>query len=162
MNPLAAFTRSGRKLIDVLPHGVQPRAWQALEASHLALFRASGRRLGTGFGGVRFLFLHHFGAKSGAERVTPLVYIKDGDRLVVIASKGGDRRNPAWYHNLKAHPDVRVELRGEVRPVQARVAAGEERERLWKKAAAVWPDYERYQQRVPDRQIPVVVLEPRG
>jgi deazaflavin-dependent oxidoreductase (nitroreductase family) len=162
MNPLAVFTRSGRKVIDVLPHGVQPRAWQALEVSHLALFRVSGRRLGTGFGELRFLFLHHFGAKSGVERITPLAYLKDGDRLVVIASKGGDRRNPAWFHNLKAHPDVRVELRGGVRNVNARIAAGEERARLWKKAAQLWPDYERYQARVPDRQIPVVVLEPRG
>jgi deazaflavin-dependent oxidoreductase (nitroreductase family) len=162
MNPLAVFTRSGRKMIDALPHGVQPRAWQALQTSHIALFRASGRRLGTEFGGLRFLFLHHFGAKSGVERVTPLVYIKDGDNLAIIASKGGDRRNPAWLHNLKAYPDVRVELRGEVRPVRARVAEGEERERLWTKAASAWPDYDRYQKRVPDREIPVVVLEPRA
>ena len=162
MNPLAVFTRGGRKLIDALPHGLQPKAWQALQASHLALFRASGRRLGTDVAGLRFLFLHHFGAKSGVERVTPLVYIPDGQRMVIIASKGGDRRHPAWFHNLKANPDVRVELRGEVRPVRARAAEGEERERLWKKAAATWPDYDRYQQRASEREIPVVVLEPRG
>jgi deazaflavin-dependent oxidoreductase (nitroreductase family) len=162
MNPLVIFTRSGRKLLDILPQSVQPQAWRALEVSHLALFRVSGRRLGTAFGDVRFLFLHHFGAKSGVERVSPLVYVRDGDRLVLIASKGGDRRNPAWLYNLKAHPDVRVEMHGEVRNVKARVATGDERKRLWKKAAKAWPDYERYQARVPERKIPVVVLEPRA
>jgi len=162
MNPLTVFTRGGRKLIDALPNGLQPRAWQALQASHLALFRASGRRLGTEIAGMRFLFLHHFGAKSGVERVTPLAYFPDDERLVIIASKGGDRRHPAWFHNLKANPDVRVELRGEVRPVLARVTEGEERKRLWKKAAAAWPDYDRYQQRATNREIPVVVLESRA
>jgi proline iminopeptidase len=81
---------------------------------------------------------------------------------VLIPSKGGDRRNPAWLYNLKAHPDVRVEMHGEVRNVKARVATGDERKRLWKKAAKAWPDYERYQARVPERKIPVVVLEPRA
>jgi F420H(2)-dependent quinone reductase len=162
MNPLAIFTRSGRALIDVLPPQLQPRAWQALQSSHLALFRVSGRRFGTDFSGLRFLFLHSFGAKTGIERVTPLVYVEDGKNVAIIASKGGDTRQPAWFHNLKATPDVRVELRGEVRPVRARVAQGEERERLWKKAAKAWPDYDRYQERAPHRQIPVVVLEPRG
>jgi F420H(2)-dependent quinone reductase len=162
MKPLAVFSRSGRKMIDALPHGMQPRAWQALQASHVALFRASGRRLGTDIGGLRFLFLHHFGAKSGVERIAPLVYVSDGDNLAIVASKGGDVRHPAWLHNLKAHPDVRVELRGEVRNVRARIAQGEERERLWKKAVKVWPDYEWYQRRAPHREIPVVVLEPRA
>jgi deazaflavin-dependent oxidoreductase (nitroreductase family) len=162
MNVLPLFSRGGRKLIDALPPGMQPRAWQALQASHIAIFRASGRRLGTDLGGLKFLFLHHFGAKSGVERITPLVYVEDGDRLAIIASKGGDRRHPAWFHNLKAHPDVRVELRGEVRPVRARVVEGEERERLWKKATKVWPEYDNYQARAPHREIPVVVLEPRG
>jgi F420H(2)-dependent quinone reductase len=162
MNILPVFSRSGRKLIDRLPADMQPRAWQALQSSHVALFRVSGRRLGTNIGDLRFLFLHHFGAKSGVERIAPLVYVSDGDNLAIIASKGGDTRHPAWFHNLKAHPDVRVELRGEVRNVRARVAAGEERERLWKKAVKAWPDYEWYQRRAPHREIPVVVLEPRA
>jgi deazaflavin-dependent oxidoreductase (nitroreductase family) len=161
MRVLPIFSRSGRKLIDALPAGMQPRAWQALQASHLALFRVSGRRFGTEIGGLRFLFLHNYGAKTGIERVTPLVYVEDGERLAIIASKGGDVRQPAWFHNLKATPDVRVELRGAVRNVRARVAEGEERERLWRKAVATWPDYEWYQRRAPHRQIPVVVLEPR-
>jgi deazaflavin-dependent oxidoreductase (nitroreductase family) len=124
MSVLPLFSRGGRRLIDAMPAGMQPRAWQALQATHLAVFRASGRRYGTEIGRLRFLFLHNFGAKTGAERITPLVYIDDGENLAIIASKGGDRRHPAWFHNLKAHPDVRVELRGEVRNVRARIASG--------------------------------------
>jgi deazaflavin-dependent oxidoreductase (nitroreductase family) len=132
-----------------------------MQASHLALFRASGRRLGTSFGGVKVLFLHHRGAKSGAERLSPLLYVRDGDNLAIIASKGGHVRHPAWFHNLKAHPDIEVETRSGRRPVHARIAEGEERERIWRTAASVWPDYNRYQERAPHREIPVVVLEPR-
>lgn len=161
MNVLPYFSRGGRRLIDALPPSAQPRAWQALQNSHIAIFRASGRRLGTEIGDLKFLFLHHFGAKSGVERITPLVYIEDGDNLAIIASKGGDRRHPAWLHNLKATPDVSVELRGEVRNVTARVAEGEERGHLWKKATKVWPEYDNYQARAPHREIPVVVLERR-
>lgn len=162
MSVLPYFSRGGRMLIDALPAKAQPRAWQALQKSHVTIFRLSGRRLGTELGNLRFLFLHHFGAKSGVERITPLVYVQDGDKLAIIASKGGDARHPAWFHNLKAHPDVRVELRGEVRPVRARIAAGEERERLWKKATKPWPEFDNYQARAPHREIPVVVLEPRA
>ena len=111
---------------------------------------------------MKVLFLHHFGAKSGAERISPLLYVEDGKNLAIIASKGGHVKNPAWYYNLKAYPDVRVEMRGEVRNVRARQAEGEERERIWKKAAAVWPDYDNYAKRAPHRKIPVIVLEPRA
>jgi len=162
MNPLSTAMAAGAKAIEALPAGGQARAWGAIQKSHLALYRLSGRRLGTGFRGVRVLFLHHFGAKSGVERISPLLYVEDGDNVAIIASKGGYVKHPAWFHNLKAHPDVRVELRKEVRNVRAREAAGDERERLWKKAAKAWPDYERYQRRAPDRKIPVVVLEPRA
>jgi deazaflavin-dependent oxidoreductase (nitroreductase family) len=162
MRPLSVMMSAGNRLLDALPPKAQSQAWKAFQGSHLALFRASGRRLGTRFGGVRVLFLHHFGAKTRAERISPLLYVEDGYNLAIIASKGGHVKHPAWFHNLKAHPDVRVELRGEVRNVRARVAAGEERERLWKKAAKIWPDYEAYQRRAPHREIPVVVLEPRS
>lgn len=162
MSVISIFTSAGNKLLDALPSKAESQAWKAFQAIHLALFRASGRRLGTSFGGVKVLFLHHFGAKSGVERISPLLYVEDGKNLAIIASKGGHVRHPAWYHNLKAHPDVRVEMRGEVRNVQARVAQGAERERIWKKAAKVWPDYDNYQKRAPHREIPVVVLEPRA
>jgi deazaflavin-dependent oxidoreductase (nitroreductase family) len=162
MNAIRPFLVVGNKLLDALPAKAETRAWQLFQSSHIALFRASGRRAGTRFGAVNVLFLHHFGAKTGVERISPLLYVEDGQNLAVIASKGGHVRHPAWFHNLKAHPEVRVEMRGEVRPVRARVASGDERERIWKKAAAVWPDYERYQQRAPHREIPVVVLERRA
>ena len=161
MNVFSMFTTAGNKLLDVLPPKAETQAWKAFQSTHLALFRISGRRLGTRFGGVKVLFLHHFGAKSGVERISPLLYLEDGGNLAIIASKGGHVRHPAWYHNLKAHPDVRVEMRGEVRNVNAREAEGEERERIWKKAVAIWPDYDNYQRRAPNRRIPVVVLEPR-
>jgi len=153
---------AGSRVLDALPSRAQAWGWQAIQSSHLALYRGSGRRLGTHLGNVTVLFLHHFGAKSGIERISPLLYIEDGKNLAIVASKGGYVKHPAWFHNLKAHPDVRVELRSEVRNVRARVAEGEERERLWKKAAKVWPDYEAYQRRAPHREIPVVVLEPRA
>ena len=161
MNVFSMFTTAGNKLLDALPPKAETQAWKVFQGSHLALFRASGRRLGTRFGGVTVLFLHHFGAKSGVERISPLLYIEDGENLAIIASKGGHVKNPAWYYNLKVHPDVRVEMRGGVRNVRARIAAGEERERLWRKAAMVWPDYDNYAKRAPHREVPVVVLEPR-
>ena len=113
MNPLSTAMAAGAKAIEALPAGGQARAWGAIQKSHLALYRLSGRRLGTGFRGVRVLFLHHFGAKSGVERISPLLYVEDGDNVAIIASKGGYVKHPAWFHNLKAHPDVRVELRKE-------------------------------------------------
>lgn len=161
MNALSPVLRAGNKLLDVLPPKAQTTAWKAFQGSHVALFRASGRRLGTRFGGVTVLFLRHKGARSGIERLSPLLYVEDGQNVAIIASKGGHVKHPAWFHNLKAHPDVTIELRGEVRPVRARVAEGEERVRIWSKATAVWPDYDRYQRRAPQREIPVVVLEPR-
>ena len=160
-SPLSLAMAAGNKLLDTLPPAVQSRAWKLMQASHLAMFRASGRRLGTSFGGVQVLFLHHLGAKSGEARLSPLLYVEDGGNLAIIASKGGHVRHPAWFHNLNAHPDVEVETRDGSRPVRARVAEGEERERIWRTAVAVWPDYERYQERAPHRTIPVVVLEPR-
>jgi F420H(2)-dependent quinone reductase len=162
-NPLTTVAlRSGNKLFDVLPPPAASRAWNLLQANHLRLFRMSGGRLGGKFGGVDVLFLHHVGRRSGAERVSPLLYVRDGDNLAVIASKGGHPRHPAWFHNLMAHPATEVELAREGRrPVRARVAEGPERERIWAKAVAVWPDYARYQARSRGRLIPVVVLERR-
>ncbi|MFL5839930.1 MAG: nitroreductase family deazaflavin-dependent oxidoreductase [Thermoleophilaceae bacterium] len=160
--PLSVALGAGNKMLDALPPAAQTRAWKLMQASHLAMFRASGRRLGTSFGGVKVLFLHHKGAKTGAERLSPLLYVEDGGNLAIIASKGGHVRHPAWFHNLQAYPDVEVETRDGRRPVRARVAEGDERERIWRSAASVWPDYERYKERAPHRRIPVVVLEPRS
>ena len=106
------------------------------------------------------LLLDHVGARSGAKRTTPLVYVEDGDDLVLVASKGGNARNPAWFHNLLAHPETTVQVGSARRPVRARVASAQERERLWPRAVAAYSGYAEYQQRTA-RQIPLVILEPR-
>jgi deazaflavin-dependent oxidoreductase (nitroreductase family) len=98
------------------------------------------------------------GAKSGTKRTTPIVYTTDGDNVVIIASKGGAPSHPDWFHNLVANPDVTVELPNETFEARARVAQGEERERLWRAQADRMPNFDEYQKNT-TRQIPVVVLE---
>jgi deazaflavin-dependent oxidoreductase (nitroreductase family) len=122
-------------------------------------FRANEGKVGGDFAGASMLLLHTVGARSGRERVNPLVYRTDGDALVILASKGGAPTNPDWFHNLVAHPDASVEVGTETRAVRARVAGGDERERLWADATAVMPGFGDYQART-TRQIPVVVLDP--
>lgn len=94
-------------------------------------------------------------------RTTPLAYLADGEDVVLVASKGGHPRNPAWFHNLMANPETTVQVGGEVLQVRARIATPEERERLWPLAEEAWPGYRTYQKRSQGREIPVVVLEPR-
>jgi deazaflavin-dependent oxidoreductase (nitroreductase family) len=107
------------------------------------------------------LLLDHVGAKSGVRRTSPLQYVEDGENVVVIASKGGFPKHPAWFHNLKANPDTTVQIGSERRRVHARVVADpEERERLWAKAVSIFRPYEDYRRRA-GREIPIVVLEPR-
>ncbi|MGA7435743.1 MAG: nitroreductase/quinone reductase family protein, partial [Solirubrobacterales bacterium] len=91
---------------------------------------------------------------------SPLLYVEDGADIVIIASKGGYEKSPAWYYNLKANPDTTVQVGPEIRKVHARIATEEERKRLWPMAVKVYPSYEQYQERT-ERQIPVVILEPR-
>jgi deazaflavin-dependent oxidoreductase (nitroreductase family) len=98
------------------------------------------------------------GAKSGQPRTTPLVHTRSGDDLVIIASKGGDPKHPAWYHNLVANPTVEVEVGTDRYSATARVAEGDEREALWKAQAALMPNFDEYQEKT-TRQIPVIVLE---
>ena len=110
--------------------------------------------------GQPVLVLEHVGAKSGQRRRTPLLYLTDGDDLVVIASAGGAARHPAWLHNLRAHPRVKLFLRGGTGVYVARETEGEDRERLWRQATAVYGGYDTYKDRAADRQIPVVRLSP--
>jgi deazaflavin-dependent oxidoreductase (nitroreductase family) len=110
--------------------------------------------------GQQILLLETVGAKSGERRRTPLVYVTDDDHVILIASKAGARRHPAWFHNLKANPDVRVLAPGRSGEYKAREARGEERGRLWAKACDYYAGYETYQDRAGSRRIPVVVLEP--
>jgi deazaflavin-dependent oxidoreductase (nitroreductase family) len=105
------------------------------------------------------LLLRTVGAKSGKPRETPLLYMTDGDRIVLVGSKAGDLRHPGWYHNVRAHPDVEVFARGRSGRYRAHEAEGEERERLWKVALDRYAGYDVYQERAGSRRIPVVVLE---
>jgi F420H(2)-dependent quinone reductase len=105
--------------------------------------------------------LDHVGAKSGTKRTTPLLYVEDGKDVVIVASKGGFPKHPAWFHNLKANPDTTVQIGPEHRAVHARVAKPEERDRLWAKAVKSYGGYEDYAARSKGREIPLVVLEPR-
>ena len=137
--------------------GILRRAAQG----HTALYRLSGGRIGHCVPGAPpMLLLDHVGAKSGTKRTIPLVYVRDGEDLVLIASKGGYPKHPAWFHNLKAHPDTEVQVGSVRRQVHARVADAAERERLWPKALQVYRGYADYQKRA-ERQIPLVILEPR-
>ena len=134
-------------------------AWRALTDSHVWLYRLTGGRIGGRVRGVDIVLLEHVGRKSGKRRTSPLLYIRDGKNLVIIASKGGAAKHPAWWINLRANAETTVQVGGERRLVRAREAEGEERERLWARVVDAWPDYENYQRRT-ERRIPVVVLEP--
>jgi F420H(2)-dependent quinone reductase len=123
------------------------------------LLTMSGGRIGSAPG--RTLLLVSTGARSGQRRETPLFFVRDAERLVLIASKGGSRSHPDWYRNLRAHPQVEVVLDGGARPYRARDAAGAERARLWALACDAYAGYAIYAERARPREIPVVVLEPR-
>ncbi|WP_249020984.1 nitroreductase family deazaflavin-dependent oxidoreductase [Conexibacter sp. S30A1] len=123
-------------------------------------FRENGGRVGGPFDGAPLLLLHHRGAKSGTERVTPLVYLADGERHLIFASKGGAPENPAWFHNLKAHPDTTIEVGTETIAVTATELTGEERDRLYERQASLMPNFREYQEQT-SRKIPVVALTPR-
>ena len=122
-------------------------------------FRANGGRVGGIFKGNPLLLLHHTGARSGRSRINPLAYQSDNGRYVVFASKAGAPTNPDWYHNLKAHPEVTIEVGSDTIDVLASEATGEERERLYRTQAERLPVFAEYAQRT-ERVIPVVVLTP--
>jgi F420H(2)-dependent quinone reductase len=128
---------------------------------HGTVYRLSGGHLGHRVPGIPpMLLLNHVGAKSGKQRTNPLAYLRDGDDLVIVASKGGSARNPAWFHNLRANPDTSVQVGPERRAVHARVANAAEREHLWPKVLDVYSGYRGYQERT-EREIQLVILEPR-
>jgi deazaflavin-dependent oxidoreductase (nitroreductase family) len=122
-------------------------------------FRTNDGRVGGMFESMPLLLLHNTGAKSGAERINPVAYMKDGDRYVVFASKGGAPTNPGWFHNLVAHPVTTIEVGTDTLDVVARAAEGEERERLFNTQKQRVPQFAEYEQKT-TRQIPVVVLTP--
>jgi deazaflavin-dependent oxidoreductase (nitroreductase family) len=140
------------------------KSWPVLRrlmTLHTVAYRATGGRIGHRVPGAPpMLLLDHVGAKSGVKRTTPLVYVDDGRDIVLVASKGGNPKNPAWYHNLKANPDTSVQVGSKQKLVRARVATDVERKRLWPKAVETYSGYEGYRKRT-DRKIPLIVLEPR-
>ncbi|WP_211210942.1 nitroreductase family deazaflavin-dependent oxidoreductase [Sporichthya polymorpha] len=127
---------------------------------HVAIFRRTKGRVMGNFDGAPLLVLHHRGAKTGRPRATPVIYLEDGKDLVVVASMGGQDVNPAWYHNLRAHPEIEVDIRGRRRAVRARPATAEEMTALWPRLSRMWPAFEDYKKRT-DREFPVFLLEPR-
>jgi deazaflavin-dependent oxidoreductase (nitroreductase family) len=123
-------------------------------------FRANDGIVGGQFAGAPMILVNHRGARTGTVYTAPLVYTRDGDNYIVIASKGGAPDDPQWFRNLVANPDVTVEVGTETIPVRARVAEGDERTRLFRAQADAMPNFDEYANAT-TREIPVVVLEPR-
>ena len=140
------------------------RSWPVLRRvmdGHARIYRATNGRIGGRMPGLpSLLLLEHVGRKSGRRRTTPLVYMPDGEDMVIVASKGGYPRHPGWLHNLRAHPDAVVQIGSRRIAVRAREADAEERRRLWPRAIEHNPHWGRYRERT-EREIPLVILEPR-
>jgi deazaflavin-dependent oxidoreductase (nitroreductase family) len=144
------MTQAGEEVFD------SPTGWVA---DHIRRYVETDGREGHEWReGVHTLLLTTRGHASGKLRRTALIYGRDGDDYVVVASQGGAPTHPSWYRNLAAEPEVRVQVAAETFTARARTATAEERPRLWRMMAAIWPDYDSYQKQT-DREIPVVVLE---
>ncbi|MEK6276696.1 MAG: nitroreductase/quinone reductase family protein [Actinomycetota bacterium] len=142
----------------------RPGSWFYVNvAPHLdrVLLRLTGGRFTTG-GRHRVGFLKVKGAKSGLERTTPLVYTRDGEKILLVASRGGDVKHPAWYRNVVANPEVRFSIDAQERAYSARELDGADRERAWPLVVRRYPGYAIYEQRAGERKIPVIELAPRG
>jgi deazaflavin-dependent oxidoreductase (nitroreductase family) len=127
---------------------------------HVRKYEETGGAVGHDWNGTTCLVLRAKGRKTGAPRKVPLIYGRDGDDYVVVASKGGAPDNPGWYENLLAHPDIEIQVLDQIIPVTARTGTPEDKARVWPIMVEKWPDYDRYQERTP-RDIPVVILSPR-
>jgi deazaflavin-dependent oxidoreductase (nitroreductase family) len=138
-------------------------AFKFMNGAHRVLRTLSGGRFGNAFMNMPVLELTTTGRKSGQPRATMLTApLVEGDRMVIIASRGGDDRHPAWYLNLRDNPDVEVSVQGgPTRSMRARIVEGEERESLWQRVTSKHDNYAGYQKKT-DREIPVVMLEPIG
>lgn len=141
-------------LLDI-EAGIRGTGWQA---DHARAYVASGGADGHTWRGVPTLLLATTGARSGQPYTTPLIYGKDGDRYVIVASYGGAPKHPQWYLNLRANPEATLQVQGERFAVRARTASAEEKPALWELMAGIWPAYNDYQART-QRDIPVVILE---
>jgi deazaflavin-dependent oxidoreductase (nitroreductase family) len=127
---------------------------------HVRQYEATAGKVGHDWNGTTCLILHTTGRKSNETRKNPLIYGRDGDNYVVVASKGGAPDNPGWYKNLVAHPDVKIQVRDKVLSVKARTGTPADKRRVWPIMTKEWPDYDKYQAGT-KRDIPVVLLSPR-
>ncbi len=127
---------------------------------HVRQYEATGGKVGHDWNDTSCLILHTIGRKSGQTRKFPLIYGRDGDDYVIIASKGGAPEHPGWYVNLLAQPEVSIQVWDRVIPVTARTGTAADKTRLWPMMAQQWPGYDTYQAKA-GRDIPVVVLRPR-
>lgn len=145
-----------------LRHAVMDTVLKAQNALHRAVLRATRGRVGRRALGMVVVELHTVGRRTGRRHATLLTSpVVEGERIVLVASKGGDDRHPDWYHNLVANPDVEVTIDGVTRPMRARTATPEERAELWPRIVARYRGYAAYQRRT-SREIPVVICEPRA
>lgn len=135
-----------------------PREWVA---QHIRQYVATDGRSGHRWRGAPTLLLTTTGRRSGLLRRTALIYGRDGDCYVVVASNGGRARHPAWYLNLLDEPGVHVQVEGEMFAARARPASAEDKARLWPAMTQIWPEYDSYQAKT-SRDIPVVIIEPRS
>lgn len=131
---------------------------------HSWIYRRTGGRVGgrmPGFAAAGIVLVDHVGARSGVPRRSPMMFLRDGPTIVVVAAKAGQASHPAWFHNLLAHPETTVQLGARTLAVRARVADPQERERLWPQLVALFPGFAEYARQAAPRQLPVVLLEPR-
>jgi deazaflavin-dependent oxidoreductase (nitroreductase family) len=143
------------------PGTFRAKVVNAFTNANVVLYRRSGGRLGNTVKGAPVLLLDHVGRKSGRARTAPVLYMRDGENLVVVASRGGSDAMPAWWLNLKMNPATTVQVGTERRKVVAREASAAERAELWPRLVDMYGDFEVYQRRT-EREIPVVILSPEG
>jgi len=141
------------------PGTFRAKVVNAFTNANVVVYRRSGGRLGNSMKGAPVLLLDHVGRKSGRARTAPVLYMRDGEDLVIVASRGGSDAMPAWWLNLQANPATTVEIGTERRRVMAREASGEEKAELWPRLVDMYGDYEIYRRRT-EREIPVVILSP--
>ncbi|MER5672478.1 nitroreductase family deazaflavin-dependent oxidoreductase [Pseudonocardia alni] len=135
-----------------------PMDFAAMNRAVIEEFRANGGRAGGMFEGKPLVLVHHVGARSGTERIAPLVPLVEGERIFIFASKGGADSNPDWYHNLVANPDTRIELGTDTLSVRVREVTGPERDEVYARQVALEPQFGDYQRKT-DRTIPVLELQ---
>ena len=130
-----------------------------LGEDHVRAYRESGGEVGYLWNGAPTLLLTATGRRTGRKITSPLIFARDGDDYLIVASMGGAPRHPSWYLNLQAHPEAEIQVKAQTLAVVARTASAEDKPRLWKIVNRVWPNYDTYQSRT-SRDIPVVVLSP--